>query len=109
MSVPEPESAARAEKALKAQLERQTEIDDLLWLMSDKRGRRVMWRLLQRSGIYRTSFTGEALSMAFKEGERNQGLRLMDQVMQHCPERFSVMQKEAPKHERRNDDRSGND
>jgi len=107
MSVPEPDDAARAEKTLKAQLARQTEIDDLLWLMSDKRGRRFMWRLLQGSGIYRTSFTGDALSMAFKEGERNQGLRLMDQVMQHCPERFSVMQKEAPKNERRKEGTEG--
>jgi hypothetical protein len=108
MSVPEPEAAARAEKALKAQLERQAEIDDLLWLMSDKRGRRFMWRLLQRTGIYQLSFVpGDSTVTAFREGNRNQGLQLLSEVMQHCPERFSVMQKEAPKHERRKESTEG--
>ncbi|HSV48355.1 MAG TPA: endopeptidase [Ramlibacter sp.] len=102
--MPEPEHAARAEKAVKAQLERQTEIDDLSWLMSDKRGRRFMWRLLQRTGIYQLSFVpGDSNVTAFREGNRNQGLQLLSEVMQHCPSRFSEMQKEAPKHERRNE------
>lgn len=103
MSVTEPDSQVRAEKATKAQLAAQTEVDDLLWLMSDKRGRRFMWRLLSESGIYRTSFSTEALHMAFNEGQRNRGLALVGSVMQHCPDRFTEMQKEARNHERRND------
>lgn len=101
MSAAEHETAERSEKAKSAQLERQTEIDDLLWLMSDKRGRRYMWRLLSESGIYRTSFSTDALAMAFAEGQRNRGLALVGSVMQHCPERFSEMQKEARANERR--------
>lgn len=101
MSAAEHDPAVRAEKAITAQLERETQIDDLLWLMSDKRGRRYVWRLLQRAGIYTTTFTGEALSSAFKEGERNQGLKVLSEVMEHCPERFSEMQKEARANERR--------
>lgn len=95
------DSQAPAEKASQAQLAAQTEIDDLHWLMGDVRGRRFMWRLLKRSGIYRTSYTGEALSMAFKEGERNVGLGLVDEILKHCPKRLSEMQTEAQKHERR--------
>ena len=101
MSEADHDSAARAEKAKTAQLERQTQIDDLRWLMGDKRGRRVVWRLLQRSGIYTTSYTGEALSMAFKEGGRNQGLALLDEITQHCPSDLSKMQQEARTNERR--------
>lgn len=101
MSAAEHEPAARSEKAKTAQLARQTEIDDLLWLMSDKRGRRYVWRLLERAGIYHPTFTGEALSSAYKEGQRNQGLKVLGEVIEHCPERFSEMQKEARANERR--------
>jgi hypothetical protein len=103
VSAAERESQAQTEKAVKAQLVRQTEIDDLLWLMSDKRGRRFVRRLLDRVGIYRTSFSTEALAMAFNEGQRNVGLQLVGQINQHCPSRFSEMQREPEPHERRND------
>ena len=89
-----PTSTARTEKATKAQLERQTEIDDLAWLMSDARGRRVMRRLLARSGIYRTSFNADPATMAFMEGRRDMGLWLVDEISQHAPKRFIEMQKE---------------
>jgi hypothetical protein len=106
VSAVERDNQAAAEKALKAQLAAQAEIDDLLWLMSDKRGRRFMWRLLGESGIYRQTFTGEALSSAFKEGERAQGLRLVGAITQHCPDRFFEMQKEARTNERRKESKS---
>lgn len=95
MSAADHESQAAAEKARKAQLAAQTEADDLRWLMSDKRGRRIAWRLLGESGVYQTSFNSEPLHMAFKEGRRSRGLDLIAAIDQHCPERFSEMQKEA--------------
>lgn len=71
--------------------------------MGDVRGRRFIWRQLQESGIYRSSFTGDALSMSFREGERNRGLKLLDEITRHCPKRLSEMQTEARTNERRND------
>lgn len=103
----EQDPAARAEKASQAQLDRQTEIDDLVWLMSDKRGRRFVWRLLERSGIYRTSFRVDALAMAFAEGARNHGLQLLDEITKHCASRVSEMHKEARTNERRNANGNG--
>jgi hypothetical protein len=103
VSVQERETQAAAEKAVKAQLAAQTEIDDLCWLMSDKRGRRFVWRQLGEAGVYRQSFTGEPLTSAFKEGQRSLGLQLMAAIHQHCPERFSEMQREARTNERRNE------
>jgi hypothetical protein len=50
-----------------------TEDADLRWLMGDPRGRRIARRLIERSGIFRLSFTGDAESTAFREGERNAG------------------------------------
>ena len=94
----DPDERARAE--LEARLARDTEISDLQWLMGLKQGRRVMHRLLEKSGIYQTVWTGEALSMAFREGQRNFGLYLMNELLQHCPKRLSEMQRENLKHER---------
>lgn len=99
----EHEQQARIDKARQAELDAIAERDELLWVMSDAKGRRFIWRRLSDAGIYRSTFTGEALGSAFKEGERNAGLRLMALILKHCPERLSQMQKEARNHERRND------
>ena len=56
-----------------------------------------------------STYTGEALSSAFAEGKRARGLSLLGEVMQHCSERFSQMQKEARTNERRNASSNGHD
>lgn len=101
MSTAEHELEERAEKAKRAQLDAETERDELLWLMSDKRGRRYMHRLLTRAGIYLTSFTGDALSMAFNEGLKQEGRHQMNLLTRHCLQRFIEMQQEARSNERR--------
>ena len=73
----------------------QVEIDDLKWLMSNKRGRRFVASLLERAGVWRLSFNTNALSMAFAEGMRNEGLRLLAQITAHCPDRHVEMLKES--------------
>ena len=79
----------------------EAERDELLWLMSDAKGRRFIWRRLTEAGIYQVTFTGDALTSAFNEGRRNSGLALMNLILKHCPERLSQMQKEARTNERR--------
>lgn len=95
--------AEKAQARTEAQLAEQTAVSDMQWLMGDVRGRRFVHRLLERAGIYRLTFTGDALSSAFNEGQRNSGLRLMNELLQHCPKRLSEMQRENLKHERRDD------
>lgn len=73
----------------------QVEGDDLNWLMSNKRGRRFVHRLLDRAGVWRSSFNTNALTMAFAEGQRNEGLRLLAQVISLAPERYAEMLKES--------------
>lgn len=72
---------------------RRQEVEDLKWLMSDKRGRRVMWRLLETAGVYRSSFTGNSETF-FREGQRNVGLKLLAEIHEHCPDAFVMMLKE---------------
>lgn len=100
----ERDSPDAAEKATQAALAAQTEIDDLRWLMAAKQGRRFIWRLLGESGLYRPSYVPgatDAMAVAYHEGARNTGLKLLGLITEHCPERLSEMQKEARTHDRR--------
>lgn len=75
------------------QLELANQIEDLKWVMSDKRGRSVVWRQLEIAGIYRLSYTGDDRT-AFNEGQRNIGLKLLAEINQHCPAEYMEMLKE---------------
>ncbi|MGJ7508687.1 endopeptidase [Variovorax sp. GT1P44] len=102
------QQATREEKAKASEREARDAIDELLWLMSDPRGRRFMWRQLSEFGVYRQSYVpGSFDQTAFNEGRRSVALMLTSQVMQHCPGRFTEMQKEAKSHERRNSSSTG--
>lgn len=45
--------------------------------------------------MWRTTYTGEALSAAFAEGKRNTGLKVFSDVMEACPDQYLAMAKEA--------------
>jgi hypothetical protein len=80
------------------------EAEDVKWLMSSKRGRRIVWRQLERAGVFRLSFDTTAMVMAFNEGQRNGGLALLALINAHCPERYLEMLTEQRKHDDRNAD-----
>lgn len=86
---------AREKSGAKDKLTQQTEADDIKWLMSSKRGRRILWRQLERAGVYKLSFNTNSMSMAFAEGARNEGLRLITLIHRHCAELYPQMIKEA--------------
>jgi len=92
----------RREADARKRIVRETEIADLKWLMSSKKGRRIMWRFLDMTGPFRLSFDSNAMRMAFKEGNRNMGIQLFTEVMTLCPEMYPVMVKEQ------RNDRDGN-
>lgn len=84
------------------QQEAEWEIADLKWLMSSKKGRRVMWRLLIHAGVYRLSYVpGDALGTAFNEGNRNQGQRLLTLIQMHASEDYATMVQERSNAARR--------
>lgn len=101
------EQAAEANRR-REQLAKQTEDDDIKWLMGRKQGRRIIWRLLDRSGVFRSSFNTNSMQMAFAEGGRNEGLRTLAQIHRLCPELYPVMMKEAT-NDRPSDNGSRND
>jgi hypothetical protein len=84
---PDPKKSGR-------QAARMVEVNDIKWLMSHKQGRRFMWRLLSKAGIYTTSFTGNSETF-FKEGMRNMGLFLVLDIHKHVPESYGLMVTES--------------
>jgi hypothetical protein len=87
----------KAEKASK-----QTELIEIEFLkaaMSTRQGRLWFWNLLGNCHCRQTSFTGEALTSAFREGERNIGLRIEAAIMVNCPDLYVLMAQEANERE----------
>lgn len=86
---------SKEESDLREKLARELEADDIKWLMSNKRGRRIVFRALDRAGVFASSFNTNALTMSFNEGRRNEGLRLLVQVTTLSPDRYNDMLKES--------------
>ena len=80
----------------------QEEADDLRWLLSGPRGRRIVYRDLEEAGVFRSVFNTNAMAMAFAEGRRNAGLQKLARVMASNPSAYALMIKENHEDERRN-------
>lgn len=79
---------------------REIEKSDFLWLMQDKRGRRFVWRLLEKAGVFRTTFRPNSNEGAFLEGMRNMGLMLIADINEICAEKYQTMVNEQEQHGR---------
>ena len=91
----------RAEKDSRLIDRQRTEI--ISGLMQSTSGRAYLWNELSLAHIFATSFSLDPLQMAFSEGERNCGLRLLNDIMETAPEDFILMMREQ-QHGRRNPD-----
>jgi hypothetical protein len=60
-------------------------------LMGAPEGRMWMWDLLSRCGVYHSSYSSDALAMAFHEGHRNIGLTLTAEINRLSPEIYAKM------------------
>nr|DAS49801.1 MAG TPA: hypothetical protein [Caudoviricetes sp.] len=68
--------------------------EDFEWLMSDKRGRRIIRNLLEEAGVWRSTFSETPTIAAFKEGRRNMGLRLLN-LIEQTPHFHLILSKES--------------
>lgn len=80
---------------------RDIELADVKKLMSQREGRRFVWRMLDRAGVFRTSFTGNSTTF-FNEGMRNIGLIVLADVMAACADQYVVMMNESKEDDRTN-------
>lgn len=90
----ESQSQARA-RALK----REQFASDFRWLMNDPRGRRLVARLLADTRMFVTTYNPLSkqpeIEMAFAEGQKNLGYRLMADINAICPDQYFLMMKET--------------
>lgn len=63
-------------------------------LLRDRAGRRWLYNLLGFCHAYESSFRTNALAMAYAEGERNVGLRIIADLTEASPELYFQMHKE---------------
>lgn len=73
---------------------------DIRWLMDQKAGRRIVWRLLGQAGVHQTVFNSDHAVHSFNEGRRSAGTDLLAEVAGAGFEAYIVMLREnseAPK------------
>ena len=85
---------AKAEQQERQKRTQDAEDEDFRWLMSSKRGRRIVWRLMDQAGVFRISFSQNSMTMAFNEGGRNFGNKILAQITGLCPELLPTLLKE---------------
>jgi len=81
-----------AEKHRKTWDQQQREI--MVGIMSLAPGRRWMCDLLEHCHVFGTSFSLNGLGMAFNEGQREIGLRLILAINEACPDQYVTMMRE---------------
>lgn len=64
--------------------------DDIHWLMSGPRGRRLVDHFLTVCGVWKSSYTGDN-EILVREGMRIAGLSLLHPIMQRCPDALITM------------------
>ena len=70
------------------------EANDIIALMLERQGRRIMFDLLSRCGVYTGSFAADPQLTAYNEGKRSVGLTYLDVLNTHCADQFVLMLKE---------------
>lgn len=69
--------------------------DVLVNLLSKPAGRAWVWELLSATHMFEPSFVqNDPTGTAFREGERNVGLRILADLMRVAPDSFVLMMKE---------------
>jgi len=87
------ERDAEADEA-KARERRRKELDDLRWLLGHPQGRRIVSRLLDQAGVFRSSFNTSGSVMAFNEGRRDLGLFLTGELLEASADGYLKILKE---------------
>lgn len=64
-------------------------------ILSTPEGRWLIWRLLEKTYLFRSITSSDPYWTAAMSGKRDVGLWLMSEIMFHCPEIYVLMQQEA--------------
>jgi len=78
----------------KKSLQRKQKLADLKAVLDTPQGRRFIWDLLKRCGIFETSYDLNPHTVYFKEGKRNFGLGLIAEINDANPDAIGVLMSE---------------
>lgn len=81
------------EKAAKIAERERAEV--VVEMMATPQRRKYIWDKLSDAHIFSTTFSTDPIQMSFNEGERNAGIKLLNDIIQHCPEQFIEAMREA--------------
>ena len=87
------EREAEADEAV-ARERRRKELDDLRWLLGHPQGRRLVSRVLDEAGVFRSSYNHSGSLMAFNEGRRHIGLWMTAECMEASADGYLKILKE---------------
>lgn len=75
--------------------------NDLETVLSTEQGRRFVWSLMSESGVFCSTYNPKAadvaIDVAFAEGRKQLGYRLLEEIQVLCPHKFLLMQQEMIK------------
>lgn len=74
--------------------------NDMINVLKSESGKRVIWRMLARGGIFKTTYTGNA-GTHYNEGMRALALNVLNEVQSADPRSFIAMQEDQLKEETR--------
>lgn len=94
------ELAAEQETEEAKRFKRQLDDDDFQWLMSDKRGRRYVWRLLSVTGLFLNPFSPQREVTDFNCGKQGIGQTILADIHRLCPDLYTKMVMENRKNAR---------
>lgn len=87
------EREAEADEA-GARERRRKELDDLRWMLGHPQGRRIASRLLEQTGVFRSSFHASGSVTYFNEGRRDIGLFLTAELLEASADGYMKVLKE---------------
>lgn len=85
-------------KEILSRLQEREKVEDFGWILSDIRGRRFVWKLLEEFQVFGECFTGNNTTF-FLLGQRSAGIRLLAMINTHYPEAYLKMVQESKKQE----------
>lgn len=74
----------------KAKNQRETELNDIRFLLKHAQGRRVLWRYMEEAKVFHSTFTGNSKTFLL-EGKRQIGLLVLEDIMEADPDAFVNM------------------
>ncbi len=80
--------------------------EDMRWLMGSQSGRRIVWRWLREMRFFMPVNDTNGLAQSHKAGAQAVGTKIADDLLDACPDQFTLMIKESNDRDRNRNSRN---